>query len=160
MTTAVPTFRVDAVPLDELDRLRAAGHDDHGNPLEIFVNDDPLRTPLRCCLRPARVGERVALIAYRPPGTAGAYAEVGPIFVHADPCPGYPQPHAYPARYRDWPQVLRGYDTAGRIADAVLVDGAATAEDGIARLLADPDVTIVHSRNVQYGCYMFAVSRA
>jgi hypothetical protein len=159
MRTAVPTFRVDAVPPVELDRLREAGHDGHGNRLAPFVNDDPDGAPLRCCLRPARVGERIVLIAYRPPGTAGPYAEVGPIFVHAEPCPGYAEPHAYPAAYRDRQQVLRAYNAAGRIADAVLVDGS-TAEQGIARLFDGPDVTIVHSRNVRYGCYMFAVRRA
>ncbi len=153
------SFVVSAVPATELDRLRRAGRDDAGNPLQPFTVTDPDSVPLRCCLRLATVGEQAMLLAYRPPGTAGAYAEVGPVFVHAHPCAGYAEPNAYPAAYRARQQVLRAYDAAGRIADATLVDGS-TAEDGIARLLADPAVTIVHSRNVLYGCYMFAIERA
>jgi Protein of unknown function (DUF1203) len=152
-------FRVTPVPAAELERLRRAGRDDAGNVLEPFTNTDPDGTPLRCCLRPASVGEQVVLLAYQPPGTAGPYAEVGPIFVHAEPCSGYAEPHVYPAAYRDRRQVLRAYNTSGRMGDAMLVDGA-TAEEGIARLLADPSVAIVHSRNVLAGCYMFAIQRA
>jgi len=68
--------------------------------------------------------------------------------------------------------VLRAYDARGRIADAILIDAADADERrladpaqvlapelGIAKLLADPAHVVVHSRNVLYGCYMFAVSR-
>src|SRR6266545_4300144 len=152
------SFHIEAIPAADLDRIRANGVDVAGNAFTPFVEDTG-GSPVRCCLRLSRAGERIALIAYRPPGTAGAYAEVGPVFVHAHPCAGYAEPNAYPAAYRARQQVLRAYDAAGRIADATLVDGS-TAEDGIARLLADPAVTIVHSRNVLYGCYMFAIERA
>jgi hypothetical protein len=115
--------------------------------------------PLRCCLREARAGERLALIAYRPEGTAGAYREVGPVFVHAARCGGYVERDAYPAAFRHRRQVFRAYDEAGRIADALLVEGA-HAEASIEHLLASPRVAIVHSRNVLYGCYMFAIGRS
>ena len=150
------TFQIEAIPAAELDRIRAVGQDVEGNPFT--PRDAGGGEPLRCCLRPAREGERVALIAYRPTGTAGAYAETGPVFVHAQPCAGYPADGGWPPEFRDRRQVLRAYDAAGRIADATLVDGAA-AEEGIAKLLADPAHAVVHSRNVLYGCYMFAVSR-
>jgi hypothetical protein len=150
------TFHIAAIPAAELDRIRAAGHDVEGNlftPIDAGGGE-----PLRCCLRPSRPGERIALIAYRPPGTAGAYAETGPVFVHAAPCAGYPGDGGWPPGFRDRQQVLRAYDAAGRITDALLVEGA-EAEAGIAKLLADPAHVTVHSRNVLYGCYMFAVSR-
>jgi hypothetical protein len=41
------------------------------------VQADNGGSPVRCCLRETRPGERVMLIAYTPPGTAGAYAERG-----------------------------------------------------------------------------------
>jgi hypothetical protein len=150
------TFRIDAIPANELDRIRTAGHDIEDNPFT--PRDAEGGEPLRCCLRPSRAGERIALIAFRPTGTAGAYAETGPVFVHAEPCAGYPVDGGWPPEFRDRQQVLRAYDAAGRIADAILVDGA-DAETGIAKLLADPATVVVHSRNVLYGCYMFAVSR-
>ena len=150
------SFRITAIPADELARIRAAGQDIQGNPFT--SREAGGGEPLRCCLRPARTGERIALISYRPTGTAGAYAETGPVFVHAQPCEGYPTDGGWPPGFRDRQQVLRAYDAAGRIADAILVEGT-EAEAGIAKLLADPEHVVVHSRNVLYGCYMFAVSR-
>jgi hypothetical protein len=150
-------FLIDAIAADRLDALRAAGVDDAGNAFAPFVNGDPDGAPLRCCLRVARTGERLALIAYRPDRTAGAYREVGPVFVHAERCGGYPERETYPSGFRGWRQVQRAYDAEGRIVDALLVEGA-NAEQGIAKLLADPAVVTVHSRNVLYGCYMFAIN--
>ena len=150
------TFDINAIPAGELARIRAAGHDLAGNPFT--SRDAGGGEPLRCCLRPARPEERIALIAYQPTGTAGAYVETGPVFVHAQPCEGYPTDGGWPPGFRDRQQVLRAYDAAGRIADAILVEGA-EAEVGIAKLLADPEHLVVHSRNVLYGCYMFAISR-
>jgi hypothetical protein len=132
--------------------------DDAGGRFEPFVADED-GAPLRCCLREARAGERLALVAYRPAGTAGAYREIGPVFVHADPCDGYVEPNTYPAGFRHRRQVFRAYDKAGRITDAVLVEGA-QAEAAIERLLARPEVATVHSRNVLHGCFMFAIARA
>ncbi len=150
-------FQILAIPPAELDGIRAAGRDVAGNGYRPKV-DRAGGSPLRCCLRLSRPGEQVALIAYRPAGTAGAYAETGPVFVHAAACDGYPVDGGWPPEFRDRQQVLRAYDERGRISDAVLVDGA-EAEVGIEKLFGDPRILIVHSRNVLYGCYMFAVSR-
>ena len=54
MSTA---FRIAALPVDELERIRANGVDDFGNPLEPVDVTGP-GTPLRCCLRDAEPGER------------------------------------------------------------------------------------------------------
>lgn len=110
-------------------------------------------------LREARTGERLALIAYRPDGTAGAGREIGPVFVHADPCDGYREPYAYPEGFRPGKQVFRSHGHDGRIHDAVLVCGA-DAEAAIEKIFADPEIATVHSRNVLHGCYMFAIHRA
>ena len=150
------TFQILAIPPHELDAIRRTG-DASGAQLSPVVDDEG-GSPLRCCLRPSRPGERIALIAYRPPGTAGAYAETGPAFVHADRCAGYPADGGWPPEFRDRQQVLRAYDATGRIADALLVDGT-DAEAGIEKLFADPAHVMLHSRNVLYGCFMFVVAR-
>jgi hypothetical protein len=52
---------------------------------------------------------------------------------------------------------VRAYDQAGRIADGILASDGEQATAVIQELLARPDVTIVHLRNVGWGCYNFAV---
>jgi hypothetical protein len=145
-----------AIPRDELDAIRAARHDEAGNPLDTLIHRDG-GAPLRCCLRETRPAERVLLIAYTPPGTAGAYAERGPVFIHADRCGGYLTPAEYPPELSHRQQVVRAYDRRGRIADGVLVADGRQAQAVIEELLSRPEVELVHLRNVGYGCYNFAV---
>lgn len=162
MTTAVETaFRVRALPTHDLARIRATGIDDFGHTLRVSVVDEEHGTPLRCCLREARVGERVALISWRPLREApdSVYAEVGPVFVHADDCPGYRDEESYPDGFRHRAQVLRSYSATGDMLDAVITEGR-DAEAAITGLLARPEAAVVHSRNVKAGCYMFAVYRS
>ena len=149
-------FFYQAIVAEELDALRAAGRDKPGNPLHVQVDRDG-GAPLRCCLREARPGERLLLIAYTPPGTAGAYAERGPVFVHAERCDGYLTPHRYPPEFAHRQQVVRAYDEQGRIAAGVLAADGRQAQSVIAELLARPEVELVHLRNVGYGCYNCAV---
>jgi hypothetical protein len=146
------------IPPAELQQIRAAGLDEAGNRLTVHVGTTG-GNPLRCCLRESAPGERVLLIAYTPPGTRGAYAERGPVFVHAEPCRGYLTPDRYPPALSHRQQVVRAYDRAGRIADGVLVSDGEHAMAVIGELLGRADVTLVHLRNVGYGCYNFAVRR-
>ena len=154
-TAGTGALTFEAIPAAELAEIWAAGRDEAGNSLTVQADNGG--SPVRCCLRETRPGERVMLIAYTPPGTAGAYAERGPVFVHADPCEGYPTPHRYPPGLRHRMQVVRAYDRQGRIADGVLAADGLQAEAVIAEMLARPDVELVHLRNVGYGCYNFAV---
>lgn len=154
-TAGTGALTFEAIPAAELAEIRAAGRDEAGNSLTVQADNGG--SPVRCCLRETRPGERVMLIAYTPPGTAGAYAERGPVFVHADPCEGYPTPRRCPPGLRHRMQVVRAYDRQGRIADGVLAADGLQAEAVIAEMLARPDVELVHLRNVGYGCYNFAV---
>ncbi|MFI7575399.1 DUF1203 domain-containing protein [Micromonospora sp. NPDC049497] len=152
------SFLITPISATRLDTLRHDGTDDAGERFAPFVAEED-GAPLRCCLRDAHVGERLALVAYRPDGTAGAYREIGPVFVHADPCEGYAERTTYPPGFRHRRQVFRAYDRTGRIADALAVEGT-RAETAIAQLFARPDVATLHSRNVLYGCFMFAIDPA
>lgn len=86
------------------------------------------------------------------------YAEVGPVFVHADTCAGYSETGSYPADFRHRRQVFRSYSGAGDMLEAVVTTGA-DAERTLTELLADERAAVVHSRNIEAGCYMFAVRR-
>jgi hypothetical protein len=150
--------RVEPIPAVELDRIRAAGHDDAGNAPAVLT-DHQGGDPLRCCLRESRPDEPVLAIAYTPPGTAGAYAERGPVIVHADRCAGYPETRVYPPELWHYAQVVRAYNRAGKIADGILTTGGAGNRRAVDALLARPEVVLLHVRNVTYGCYNFAVVR-
>jgi hypothetical protein len=114
--------------------------------------------PLRCCLRDSRPGERIALVAVTPEGPQGAYRETGPVFLHADRCPG-PDGAGYPEEFRRRTQVFRAYDRAGAIVGGTVVQPGTGQEEAAARLLAHPDVAFIQTRNVIFGCYMLTIRR-
>jgi hypothetical protein len=147
------------ITADTLERIRAAGVDEAGNRLRARV-DAGGGSPLRCCLRESAPGERVLLISYTPPGGKGAYAERGPVFIHAEPCGGYRTPGRYPPGLSHRQQVVRAYDEDGRIAGGVLAGDGEQAMAAIHTQLARPGVALVQLRNVGFGCYNFAVRRA
>jgi len=156
MTNSTP-FRVHALPAETLDTVRRTGRDAADRPVEVLRAGGG--EPLRCCLRDAEAGEGVLLFGYAPPVAAGPYREVGPVFAHAVACPGPRSAGGHPPAWRGRPQVLRAYDRRGRIHGGRVHDGT-DPEAVIAELFADPEVYQVHSRNVVYGCFMFAVDRA
>lgn len=80
--------------------------------------------------------------------------------MHAEPCGGPASRTDYPTQWRGRPQVLRAYDSRGRIHEATRVHDGQAPEAVIAEILANPEVAYLHSRNVAYGCYMFAITRA
>ncbi|GAA4862479.1 DUF1203 domain-containing protein [Kitasatospora terrestris] len=145
-----------------LTALRTA--DDAGRP-PVHSVDTAGGAPLRCCLDRARPGDRIALLGYAPlrrwaaetGADPGPYDELGPVFVHADPCPG--PAGGWPGAMHGGPRVLRAYDAAGRI-----LRGVPGEPDELpalaAELLADPDVAVVHVRALAFGCFMHEVRRA
>jgi len=156
MTNEPLKFHVHALDGDVLARVRASGVDVSNNPVVRVAADGG--EPLRCCLRDAKPGEALILFGHEPPlGSPSPYREIGAVFAHAEPCAG--PPAGYPAAWRGRRQVLRAYDRRGWIVGAVVHDGS-DPEAEIARLLADPAAVQLHSRNVAYGCFMFAVTRA
>jgi hypothetical protein len=153
------TFQITTLPPEALDRIRAQGYDDHGNRLRPTIDKEG-GAPLRCCLRDSRPGERIMLLAWSPFHQASPYAEVGPVFIHTEPCGGYADQDAYPDGFRARRQVFRAYDTQGSIIDAILVEAGQDQEAAIATLLSRAEVAFIHSRNVLYGCYMFQIDRS
>ena len=150
------TFHVAAIPPETLATVRATGRDEAGNaPRELIDHEGG--SPLRCCLRDTRPGERMLLISYTPPGVTGPYAERGPVFVHAEPCEGYPDAAAYPHALGRRKQIVRGYDQDGTMATATIVADGHEAEQELKTILARPEIRVAHVRNVAAGCYNFAV---
>ncbi|WP_328854313.1 DUF1203 domain-containing protein [Microbispora hainanensis] len=163
------TFEIRAIAPDVLDQLRKT--DDAGRTPRRIVEEEG-GSPLRCCLRRSRPGEAILLVAYAPlrrwaldtGADPGAYEEVGPVFIHEEPCEG-PQPETgpgYPAAMGG--RVFRTYRADGSILDGHLV-GAHRSADPVAAsalldtLLEDPEAALVHVRAVEFGCFLFEVRR-
>jgi Protein of unknown function (DUF1203) len=156
MTPHTSLFEISAIPTELLSRVYATRTDASGNPVvEALATGGE---PLRCCLRDALPGEDLLLFGYEPPLPPSPYREIGAIFTHAARCGGAATSTAYPSGWRDRPQVLRAYDQRGWILGGRLHDGT-NPEAVIIELLENEDVVELHSRNVEYGCYMFHVRR-
>jgi hypothetical protein len=168
MKTATRVFEVRAIPPDVLHQLRHT--DDDGRP-PVLQTDDAGGQPLRCCLRPSQPGERIALVSYAPlrrwardtGAEPGPYDEVGPVFIHPGPCAG-PDGTGYPDWLARSLRVLRAYDAGGHILGGRLIepsdDGSPVPfESALAETFADPHVSFVHARAVEFGCFTFEVRR-
>lgn len=173
MTTYTPL----PIPPAALEELRDT--DDAGRPAEPHlaredgVPVDSVGSPLRCCLRAIRPGERVALVSYAPlrrwadrtGARPGAYDEQGPVFIHAEECGG-PDADAtgYPFARAGALRTLRRYNAEGQIVGGRLLEIPQDADAGfdaaLGEAFADPGVALVHVRAVEYGCFQFEVRRA
>ncbi|MGW2519226.1 DUF1203 domain-containing protein [Streptomyces sp. NPDC001617] len=142
-----------------LKELRSA--DDAGREM-VPVTDDEGGAPLRCCLRRSEPGERIALVSYAPlrrwaaetGARPGAYDEQGPVFVHAEQCPG-PDGDGYP--FADAHRTVRRYSADGHILGGELVDAA--DDEAFRNAFDDPAVALVHVRAVEFGCFLYEVRR-
>ncbi|MEU5982055.1 DUF1203 domain-containing protein [Streptomyces sp. NPDC047434] len=144
--------------------------DDAGRPCRPFADPEG-DAPLRCCLRPSRPGERIALVSYAPlrrwaartGAEPGAYDEQGPVFLHAEECEGPRETRGYPFARPGALRTLRRYATGGHIAGGRLLEIPETAteafDEALAEAFADPEVALVHVRAVEYGCFQYEVRR-
>ncbi|MFD7319261.1 DUF1203 domain-containing protein [Streptomyces sp. NPDC059883] len=148
--------------------------DDSGHTRAPFTDDEG-GAPLRCCLRPSRVGERLLLVSYAPLrrwaaenwAQPGAYDEQGPVFIHAEECGGPAEGGGYPHTRPGALRTVRRYSSEGRILGGRLLELPENADAGFdeafdtafAEAFADPEVALVHVRAVEFGCFQFEVRR-
>lgn len=157
--TTTHTLAVRPIDPRRLDAVRRAGEDGFGNPL-VAHEATGAGEPLRCCLRFARAGEPIALISFAPLAGPSPWREVGPVYVHAEPCEGYVD-GSVPSELRRGPAVLRAYRADGSMSydHHTLVAEGQDLEPELERLLAEPEVTTVHVRTVLPQCFLYAVTR-
>jgi Protein of unknown function (DUF1203) len=133
--------------------------------------DEEGGSPLRCCLRRSEPGERIALVSYAPlrrwaqatGADPGPYDEVGPVFLHAEPCGG-PAATGCPPMLSRGKWVLRSYSADGHILGGQPLqpgpdEGTSAASELLAGILARPGVEFVHVRAMEFGCYLAEVRR-
>jgi len=159
-TTLTTRVTAHAIDPERLELVRARREDGFGNPFTAFAASGS-GEPLRCCLRHARPGERIALISFAPFVEPSVWREVGPVYVHADRCAGFGGP-ALPGELREGPRLLRTYRSDGSMdyEHNTLTGEGEDLEPVLQRLLAVPGVATVHVRAVRPQCYLYAVTRA
>jgi hypothetical protein len=148
-----------ALPTEVVERWRTRRVDESGNTLIPIVADAPAAFPCRHCLRDAEPGEPMLVASHSPFALPGPYKEVGPVFVHAEPCARFAGGGEVPLQLRRRLLAVRGYDRAQRIIDAEVVEGA-VVDGEVDRLLARDDVAYVHVRFARTGCFACRVDRA
>jgi hypothetical protein len=167
-TAPAACFEVRAIDPAVVSQLRVT--DDAGNSPRLVTDPDG-GSPLRCCLRRSEPGEQIALVSYAPlrrwarqtGADPGPYDEVGPVFIHREPCGGC-QDDGYPGAFAGSTRVLRAYTADGRILRGRLAEPGEirdrdTAAALLAEIFADPQVALVHARAVDFGCFTFEIRR-
>jgi hypothetical protein len=149
------TLRYLAIPEDVAAEARETGRDRFGHAVPLYHSDEPCRV----CLRIATSAEKFRLVSYQPLPDCNPYAEIGPIFIHAEPCAPYAETAIFPSDFLGRRLVLRAYGHAGEIVRALVAEPFA-APDRAAELLADEGVVEIHVRNPAYGCFDFKIVRS
>lgn len=151
-------MRYVAIPTDVVRTYQAGGFDANGQVPERKVSDGG-GNPCRHCLQMIPEGAEMLVLAHRPFPAPQPYAEVGPIFLCAEPCEaggGVVRPELLASP--DY--IVRGYGADDRI---VYGTGGVVATEAIpARaeaLLADPRVAYVHVRSARNNCYQLRIDR-
>ena len=152
--------RFTPIPSEHARAFWNGGLDANGMAPERQISDGE-GVPCRHCLRPVAAGEPYLILAYRPFPALQPYAEVGPIFLHAEPCEAYDEGERTPDMYLEGePRIVRGYDRDDRI---IYGSGRIVAPQDMAgyasALLDDPATAYVHVRSSQNNCFACRIDR-
>ena len=139
--------------------LREGHLDANNRPAERTVSDGD-GNPCRHCLQEIPEGAEMLVFACRPFDTIQPYAEVGPVFICADSCIGYPTDGGLPPLYAHRTMLIRGYNDGERI-----VYGTGKTVTGPNLLLAaqellnDHRIAFVHVRSSTNNCFHFRLEK-
>jgi hypothetical protein len=153
-------FRITGLPLQPFAPLFAL--DDaalRARGVSRVVADAKPGFPCRISLEDAEPGERLLLLNWRHQPADTPYRADGPIFVREAATQTALVDDAVPEQQRSRLLSVRGYDTAGWMHDADVVEGAAL-EPLIRRLFQDARIAYLHVHNARRGCYACRVDRA
>jgi hypothetical protein len=153
-------FRIVAMPSETAARFRDGGLDANGQPPERHISDGD-GVPCRHCLTDVAKGEPFLILAYRPFPGPQPYAEIGPIFLHADACGRYADVRV-PAMLLAREQILiRGYGADDRIIYGTgKVIPTVELADAAADLFRRTDVAYAHLRSASNNCFQCRLERS
>lgn len=156
------TLLYSGMPSDLAAAYRAGAPDANGQVPERRVSDGD-GVPCRHCLKNVEAAEAYLVLGYRPFPAPQPYAEVGPVFIHADECPAYAPAEGLPERERRGRsgRILRGYGRDDRIVYGTgIVVGSDRIEAEAEAILERPDVAYVHMRSATNNCFTLRIDRA
>lgn len=151
-------MRYVAIATDVVRALQAGGPDANGQVPERTVAEGG-GNPCRHCLAMIPEGSGMLVLAHRPFPAPQPYAEVGPIFLCADPCVAGGG-ETLPEMLASPDYIVRGYGADDRIVygtGGVVATG--TIPSRAEALLADGRVAYVHVRSARNNCYQVRIER-
>ncbi|WP_340119307.1 DUF1203 domain-containing protein [Pelagibius sp. 7325] len=154
------SLRFIALDSDLVQAWRAGAADANGQAPERQVSDGG-GNPCRHCLNDIAEGAPMLVLAHRPFPAPQPYAELGPIFVHAEDCPRYRETAPVPAIFTRREAILmRGYGADDRI---VYGTGKVIPTEEIgsraAFLFQRPEIAYLHLRSASNNCYQCRIER-
>jgi hypothetical protein len=158
--SAQTSLRFVALDTSFVQALRSGSPDANGQAPERQVSDGG-GNPCRHCLQDITAGAPMLVLAHRPFPAPQPYAEVGPIFLHAEDCPRYDEGAGVPAMIvRREAILLRGYGADDRI---VYGTGKVIPTEEIAsmarHLFERPEIAYLHLRSASNNCYQCRIER-
>jgi hypothetical protein len=129
----------------------------YGFPAHLEVAEDA--APCRHCLRTIAPKERRILFTYDRFTGKESLPQPGPVYIHADGCPRYPESAGFPEELRGSPRTVEAYALGRRLkGQEHVADGR--FEPIIEKLFADRDVDYVQINSTTAGCFTFRIERA
>ena len=150
-----------AMPTETARAFLAGANDANGQPPDRGISDGQ-GNPCRHCLTDIPEGEPFLILAYRPFPVPQPYAEVGPIFLHAEACVRYDGSAGIPAMLLDREQILiRGYGEDDRIVyGSGQVIPTADLAGTAAKMFERPEIAYIHLRSASNNCFQCRIDRA
>ena len=124
-----------------------------------YVADESPGYPDRIEMREAKVGETLLLLNHVCQPAETPYRATHAIFVREGAEETYDRINEVPEVMRLRLLSLRGYDAAGMMLDADIIEGK-EIKGLIERLLGNPQVDYIHVHNARRGCYSGRIERA
>lgn len=155
----MPSFRVVAIPTEVAEKVRKTLRaPKYGFPAHAELAAD--EAPCRHCLQITRAGiDRRILFTYDRFAGIESLPQPGPVYIHEDACPRYPETTTFPEELRGSPRTLEAYARGRRfLGEEIVNDG--NFESAIERLFrnADADYLLVNSTTA--GCFTFRIERS
>jgi len=152
-------MQIEAMLTHVAQSYRAGGIDANKQLPENVVSDGN-ENECRHCLKFIEKGERMLILSHRPFTHIQAFAETGPVLLHAKECARYSNDFALPEIYQQRNMIVRGYTSEDRImygtgAVVAMAELSLTA----ATLFENIDVAYLHVRSASNNCYHFKVER-